>query len=130
MADAKVTYPVNEVIGMSKGVMAMLTKYKTQMVAAKIDPTDKIASLDPDADGLADERDKQKGLQTAEREQTKIVNAKSAALYNSASNGCDMVITAFGKNSEEAKEAMNLRKSVRPVKHSSGDNPTPTPPAS
>ena len=114
MAETKTTYPVNEVLGFSAGVKQMLTNYKTQMVAAGIDPTNLITRLGTDHDSLAVENDKQENLKTQEREQTKVVEAANTTAYTDGSNGCDMVITAFGRNSEQAQEAINLRKSVRP----------------
>jgi len=125
MAETKTTYPVNEVLGFSSKVKAMLTKYQAQMVAAKIDPSDLIAKLGPDGDALALENDKQEGLKTSLRTQTATVEGLNTAHYKDGSNGCDMVITAFGRGSEQAKEAVNLRKSVRPVSRPAKNNPAP-----
>jgi hypothetical protein len=116
--DPTVTYPVNEVIGFGSGTKQMLTKYQTQMVAAGVDPTALIAKLGTDTDSLSQENDKQEGLKTQEREQTTVVEGVKTTTYNDGSKACDMVITAFGRNSEEAQEAINLRKSVRPVSRS------------
>jgi hypothetical protein len=129
MSNPTVTYPVNEVIGLCANTKAMLTKYKTQMIAAKVDPTEVIAKLDPDKDTLSNENDKQEGLKTQLRDQTKVVNTSSTTAYNDCSRGCDMVITAFGRQSEQAQEATNLRKGVRPVKHKDTTTPGTTPPA-
>lgn len=125
MAETKTTYPVNEVLGFGSKVKAMLTKYQTQMIAAKIDPTDLIARLGPANQTLAQENDKQEGMKTTLREQTKTVEGLNTAHYRDGSNGCDMVITAFGRQSEEAQEAVNLRKGVRPVTRKSKDDPAP-----
>jgi hypothetical protein len=104
----------------------MLTKYKTQMIAAKVDPTDLIAKLDPEAKTLSAANDVQEGLKTQLKDQTQVVNAAALAAYTDCSNACDMVITAFGRGSSQAQEATNLRKNVRP---STRRTPPPTPPA-
>jgi hypothetical protein len=88
------------------------------MVAAGVDPTALIAKLGTDTDSLSQVNDKQEGLKTQEREQTTVVEGVKTTTYNDGSKACDMVITAFGRNSEEAQEAINLRKSVRPVSRS------------
>ena len=129
MAETKTTYPVNEVLGFGSKVKAMLIKYQTQMVAAKVDPTDLIAKLGPANETLAEENDKQEGLKTSLREQTITVEGLNTAHYRDGSNGCDMVITAFGRQSEEAQQATNLRKGVRPVTRHSQVNPAPAAPA-
>jgi hypothetical protein len=92
----------------------MLTNYKTQMVTAGVDPTNLITKLGTEHDDLAVENDKQESLKTQLRNQTAVVDAAKTLAYNDGSNACDMVITAFGRSSEQAQEAINLRKSVRP----------------
>jgi uncharacterized protein (DUF1501 family) len=110
----KVSYPVNEVLGFGAGTRQMLTKYKTQMIAAGVDPTALITKLGTGGDTLSVENDKQEGLKTQLRDQTAVVNTANGSLYDDGSRGCDMVITAFGRGSEQEQEAINLRKSVRP----------------
>jgi hypothetical protein len=114
MANTPVTFPVNEVLGFSSSAKQMLTNYKTQMTAAGVDPTVLITKLGTDHDSLVVENDKQEGLKTQLRDQTAVVEGVKADAYAEASNACDMVIAAFGKNSEQAAEATKLRKSVRP----------------
>jgi hypothetical protein len=121
MPNKKVTYPVNEVIGFCGTTEKMLTKYKTQMIAAKIDP---------EAKALAAANDVQEGFKTQLRDQTVLVNAANVAAYTDCSNACDMVITAFGRGSSQAQEAINLRKGVRPSpRHDATPAPSPTPAA-
>ena len=114
MAITNVTFPVNEVLGFSASAKQMLTNYKTQMVAAGVDPTALITKLGTEHDSLTVENDKQEGFKTQLRNQTAVVDAAKSLAYADGSNACDMVITAFGRNSEQAQEAINLRKSVRP----------------
>jgi hypothetical protein len=127
MNDPDVTYPVNEVLGFSANVKQMLTTYSAQMIAAKVAPTDLIAKLGPDQTTLTEENNTQEGLKTQLRDQTPVVHAANTKAYNDASQGCDMVITAFGKRSAQAQEAINLRKAVRPVPKK--NTPAPAAPA-
>ena len=117
MAATKITYPVNEVVGLCASTAQMLTKYKTQMIAAKVDPTDLITKLPAESLTLSEENDKQEGIKTQLKDQTQVVNTAALAAYTDCSNGCDMVITAFGRGSSQAQEATNLRKGVRPSPH-------------
>lgn len=128
MSDKKVTYPANEVVGFCASTAAMLTKYKTQMIAAKVDPTDLIAKLDPDGKAITAANDVQEGIKTQLKDATKAVNAVVATGYNDSSKGCDMVITAFGRGSSQAQEAINLRKGVRPAAHHETPAPAPAKP--
>lgn len=114
MAKQKVTYPVNEVIGFCGTSEKMLLKYKAQMIAAKVDPSDLIATLGTDSTTLASANDVQEGIKTQLKDQTIVVNQAAADAYADCSNACDMVITAFGRGTSQAQEATNLRKSVRP----------------
>ena len=98
------------------------------MIAKKVDPTDVIAELGPDFDDLTAQNGLQEGIKTQLREQTKLVETANTKSYNDASQGCDMVITAFGKRSQQAKEAVNLRKGVRPVSRKAKTKPTPPTP--
>jgi hypothetical protein len=125
MSDKKVTYPVNEVVGFCATSAAMLTKYKTQMIAAKVDPTDLIAKLPVESKAMSDANDVQEGIKTQLKDATKAVNAAVATAYDDCSKACDMVITAFGRGSSQAQEAINLRKGVRPAAH----HETPAPAA-
>lgn len=123
MSTSKVTYPANEVVGFCASTAAMLTKYKTQMIAAKVDPTDVIAKLPVESKAVSDANDVQEGIKTQLKDATTAVNEAVATAYGDASNGCDMVITAFGRGSAQAQEATNLRKGVRPA--SSHTTPAP-----
>lgn len=127
MAAKNVTFPVNEVLGMCAGAQQMLTDYKTDMTAAGVDPTALITKLGTDHDTLAVENDKQENLKTQERAQTAVVENVKGQAYADASNACDMVIAAFGKTSPQAREAMNLRKSVRPDTRQAKQTPPPAP---
>jgi hypothetical protein len=127
MNTSKVTYPANEVVGFCGSAGAMLTKYKGQMIAAKIDPTDLIAQLDPEAKAITAANDVQEGIKTQLKDATTAVNAAVATAYGDCSNACDMVITAFGRGSSQAQEATNLRKSVRPASPPRHESPHPHP---
>jgi hypothetical protein len=119
------SYPVNEVLGFADGVRQMLDTYKTQMIAAGVDPTALLPKLLADHTDLNTKNIAQEGLKTQLRAATQAVDASKVVAYDDASRGCDMLIGAFGKKSQQAKEATNLRKSIRPVKTT---KTTPTPP--
>jgi hypothetical protein len=125
MAETKVNYPVEEVLGFCQSTKAMVNTYKTEMIAAGVDPTAQLAKLDPSVTKLNAENAVQENIKTQLRNQTPVVEAARNDAYGIASNLCDMVLTAFGRTSEQAREAMRLRKSLRPVK--SKDTPAPTP---
>jgi len=99
----------------------MLETYKTEMIAAGVDPTALIAQLSPLHTTLNTENIKQEGMKTDLRAQTEVVEGAKTDTYTAASRGVDMVISAFGRTSQQAKEAIALRKSVRP------EPPTPAP---
>jgi hypothetical protein len=84
------------------------------MTAKGIDPTAMLAALEPAHTDLSAKNVVQEGLKTQLRDQTPVVEAARDKAYTIASNLCDQVITAFGKTSEQAKEAVNLRKKLRP----------------
>lgn len=125
MNTSKVTYPVNEVVGFCAATGAMLTKYKAQMIAAKVDPTDLIARLPVKSQAMTDANDVQEGIKTQLKDATTDVQNTVSSAYSDCSNGCDMVITAFGRGSSQAQEATNLRKSVRPAAHHETTTPAP-----
>ena len=95
------------------------------MILKDEDPTIRIASLTSIADQLEVENAKQEKMKTDLRAQTALVESLKGKGYNVASGGCDKVIVAFGRGSQQAKEATNLRKSLRT---DSGDGSV-TPPA-
>lgn len=125
MPETKVTYPVEDVMGFCQSTKAMVNTYKTAMIAAGVDPTAALAALDPAVATLNAENAVQENIKTELRKQTPIVEAARNAAYGKASNLCDMVLTAFGRTSEQAKEATNLRKALHPQKAKPATPPTP-----
>lgn len=123
MAESKNTYSVESVLGFGSSVMAMLSTNKTVMTAKDEDPTARIARLGPLGEQLTVENAKQEKMKTDLREQTTTVERLKGEYYSLASGGCDKVLVAFGRGSEQAKEATNLRKKLRTA--SSDDEPTP-----
>ncbi len=130
MSDKKTTYPVNEVLGFCISAKQLLTGKKTEMIAQGVDPTAMIAKLQTDHDDLFAQNSSQEDLKTQLRMQTETVDASNTQAYMDGSNACDLVISAYGRTSQQAKEAINLRKSVRPVTRKAKtdpDTPPPTP---
>lgn len=122
MADTKTTYPVEQVIGFCASTKGMLNTYKTEMIAAGVDPTALLALMDTDIADLNTQNAAQEALKTQLRNKTPIVEASKNTAYGNASKGCDMLISAFGRTSQQAQEATNLRKSLHSTHHA------PTPP--
>jgi hypothetical protein len=114
MADIKTSASVEDVLGFCQSTTDMVKGYKTQMVAKGIDPTAMLTLLDPAQTDLSAKNTVQEGLKTQLRDQTPIVDAANDHAYTIASNLCDQVIAAFGKTSEQAQEATNLRKKLHP----------------
>ena len=114
MADTKVTYPVEDVLGFCTSTKDMVNTYKTQMTAKGVDPTAMLALMDTAKTDLSAKNAVQENLKTQLRDQTVIVEAARDTAYAKASNLCDQVITAFGRTSEQATEATNLRKKLHP----------------
>lgn len=116
MADTQVSYPVQDVLGFCASAKDMVNNYKTRMVAAGVDPTAMLTQLDPAQVDLTSKNTVQENLKTQMRNQTPLVDAARDKAYTIASNLCDKVISAFGRTSEEAQEATNLRKKMHPNK--------------
>ena len=125
MSDKNVTYKVSEVLGFSTKMETLLTTLKTDMVAAKVDPTDLIAKLKPGRDSLTTQNEKHESLKQQLKDQTITVNGLNTTAYNDASAGVGKIEAAFGKNSAQFREATALRKAVRPVSRNSGNTPAP-----
>jgi hypothetical protein len=81
-----------------------------------VDLTALIGLISPAHAGLTTENIKQEGMKTALKVQTEVAETSKGALYTLSSRGSDMIISAYGRTSPQAKEATALRKSVRPVK--------------
>ena len=124
MPETKVTYVVEDVLGFCQSVKAMASTYKTEMIAAGVDPTAALTQLDTAHSSLNAENAVQENLKTQLRNQTPVVESARNVAYGTASNVCDMVLTAFGRTSEQAKEATNLRKGLRPQKAKPATPPT------
>lgn len=123
MPQSKVTYAVEEVLGFCTSVKAMLNTYKTDMIAAGVDPTTLLAQVDTQLTDLNTKNAAQENLKTQLRDQTALTDTAKNTAYTTGSKGCDLLISAFGRTSAQAREATNLRKGLRPQ-----SRPQPTPP--
>lgn len=124
MPESKNTYSVETVLGFSTSVKSLLNTNKTAMIAKDEDPTARMTSIDTTAQSLTAENATQEKMKTDLREQTAKVEQLKAQLYSLSSAGCDKVLACFGRTSEQAKEATNLRKSLKTERRT----PEPTPP--
>lgn len=111
-----VTYPVPEVIGFCQDTVELVNTYKTKMVANGNDPTAALALLAPAQTDLATQNGIEQGIKTQLRTQTPITEASRDKAYSYSSYLVDQVVSAFGRNSEIAQEAINLRKKLRPAR--------------
>jgi hypothetical protein len=127
MSEKTTSYPVNEVLGFGDGTKEMLTALKAEMITKGVDPTAVIGLIGPAHTNLTTENIKQEGMKTALKVQTEVVENSKGALYTVSSQGIDLIISAYGRTSEKAKEATALRKSVRPARTKKTTTP-PTPP--
>ena len=125
MSASNVTYAVEDVMGFCTSAKALLTTYKNQMIEEEADPTTLINLLDLKRDDLNTKNSAQEALKTQLRIKTPEVATANADTYATASQACDKIISTFGRTSQQAKEATNLRKSIRPAKKSATPPPTP-----
>lgn len=111
-----VTYPEEDVLGLCQDTTELVNSYKTKMIANGTDPTAALALLAPAQSDLSAQNKVQEGIKTQLRDQTPIVEAARDKAYSYSSYLIDQVISAFGRNSEQAKEATNLRKKLHPAR--------------
>lgn len=121
------TKPVDDVIGYAQEARELLISYQTEMTAAGVDPTALIAALATDASSLTTKNQEQEAAKTTLRNLTAEVDELKAQADQDASHACDLIIGAFGKADERAREATKLRKSVNPKRKKDEDTPPPTP---
>ncbi len=123
--DTRNTYSVETVLGFATSTKTLLTTNKPAMILKNEDPSARIAEIPPLVEELTEQNGVQEKMKTDLRDQTALVERLKAELYNVCSSGCDKVITAFGRPSEQAKEATNLRKGLKTEKRKTD----PTPPS-
>jgi len=121
------TIPVDAALGYAQQAAALLTNYKTAMIAKGVDPTASIADLTAKAASLTTKNENQEATKTLLRQQTEDVNATKDDLEKVASAACDMILAAYGRTSEEAKEATRLRNSIYTTIKRTPKPATPTP---
>jgi hypothetical protein len=117
--------PVESALGYAQQAGALLTNYKAAMITKGVDPTATIADLTAKGATLTTKNETQEATKTLLRQQTEDVNATKDDLEKVASAACDMILAAYGRTSEEAKEATRLRNSIYTTIRRT---PTPTPP--
>jgi peptide subunit release factor RF-3 len=121
--------PVNEAIGYGQQAKALLTTYKDAMIAKDSDPTARITRLETKVTTVTNENQKQEAIKTTLRDQTTLVEEKKDDLERESSSACDAIIAAFGRDSEQGREATKLRSSVTSKRSKQSGTPPPTPPA-
>lgn len=123
------TAPVDQLAGVGQQVKGILNAYKTDMVAKGIDPTALLAGVDAKIAAMNDKNQEQEAARTAWKECTDELAPLKDDVYAVIAQGCDMVITAFGRTSPRGQEATALRKQITSRSSSGGTQPaTPQPP--
>jgi hypothetical protein len=120
-----VSYPVTTTTGFMLGVADFLDKYKVQLIAKKLDPTDDIAKLRTDAAELTRQNGVQEGLKTDLKNQTALVEDLNGTGYGDASTLLDAAIGKIGKTTTEGKEGGQLRSKLNSSKKATPKPPTP-----
>ena len=105
--------PIDDVVGFGAQVRAYLNKYKTQLIAKGFDPTTVIGQIEADETDLLTENQNQESLKTQRNNQTAIVNTKKDGLFGKASTTLDAAAGFLGKTTEEGKEGLRLRSTLR-----------------
>jgi len=124
------TAPVDDVIGYAQQAREMLNTYKTDMTAKGFDPTTLLATLATTTTTLVGKNQEQEAAKTALRTLTTEVEGIKDETERAASSACDSILAAFGRSSEQGKEATRLRSSIAPrARSSSGGTPPPAPPS-
>ena len=108
-----VSYPVTTTTGFMLAVADYLDKYKVQLIAKKLDPTDDIAKLRDDAAELTRQNGVQEGLKTDLKNQTATVEQLNGDGYGDASTMLDSAIGKIGKTTTEGKQGAELRVQLR-----------------
>ena len=111
------TLPVTDALGYAQQAKQLVTNYKTDMTAKGFDPTARMAQLDTLAASLSAEDEKQEAMKTSLRQQTDLVISIKDKLVKEASAACDTILAAYGRGTDQAKEATRLRNSVSTVTH-------------
>ena len=118
-------YPVVTTTGFMLGVADYLEKYKTQLIAKKLDPTDDIAALRADAATLTAQNGVQEGLKTQLKDQTAVVSGLNNNGYGSASTLLDSAVGKIGKTTAQGQEGSDLRANLRSNPPKPSTPPTP-----
>jgi len=124
------TAPVDDVIGYAQQAREMLNTYKTGMTAKGFDPTTQMANLATKTNSLVGKNQEQEAMKTSLRTLTTEVEGIKDEAERAASSACDTILAAFGRGSEQGKEATRLRSSIAPrARASSGGTTPPAPPS-
>ncbi|MBI5685044.1 MAG: hypothetical protein HZC54_08175 [Verrucomicrobia bacterium] len=125
----KTTAPVDQLAGVSQQVKAMLNNYKTEMIPKGMDPTVLLAGADAKIASMNAKNQEQEAAHTAWKERTDELAPLKDDVYADIAQGCDMVITAFGRTSPRGQEATALRRQITGRSGGGGTPPAPQPPA-
>lgn len=103
------------------------TDNQSALTAKNFDVAPHIARLQGELKTVTEQSPKQKALEVQHIKATSDLQTATYALYNDASGMIDAMIGLLGKGTPAAQKLQAIRSKVR--KHSSNNDPTPTPPA-
>jgi hypothetical protein len=121
--------PLNEITGAADILVTMLNGLKADMIVKKRDPSDIIDGLTAKKPGLVEKDRQQEDAKQALAVKTSEYVGLRADFYSTFSQGCDLIITAYGRGSANAKEATRIRRLLTDRGTGGSTPPPPTPPS-
>ena len=106
------TLPVELAVSYAQESSALLGKYQVDMTAQGVNPTAIMASITTKVPELIALNAEQENLKTQLRAKTEAVGTLKDEVEKLASTACDKILATYGRTSNEAKEATQLRTRV------------------
>ena len=105
-------YPNEKLTGAGNQLKTLPTGRKTAMITKKLDPSDIIDGIESGGPAIDTQDRVQEDAKMKWQAETTTLNGLKNDYYSTFSRGVDMVITAYGRGSLEAKEATRIRKEL------------------
>ena len=115
---------IDDVIGFGELLRAAANENKADLITAKYDPTDKIASTDADAADLNTAKAQAKTAQLAANDKVAAAETLKQSYYSNLSSWCDAMAGALGKATPKGKSILAIRANLK----GTGPKKPPTPP--
>jgi hypothetical protein len=104
---------IDDVLGFGELLRAAATENKTDLIAAKYDPTDRIASTDADGQDLGTAKTQAKTAQLAADQKATDAEALKQSYYTDLSSFCDTMAGALGKTTPKGKAILAIRANLK-----------------